>query len=66
MIKTLGTPDITSELKQTIVSGVLHEADKRSVNELAQEENDLLIGLLRLRAQANDGASRGKKEELAA
>jgi hypothetical protein len=36
------------------------------VNELAQEENDLLIGLLRLRAQANDGASRGKKEELAA
>ena len=66
MIKTLGTPDITPELKQTIVSGVLHEADKRSVNELAQEENELLIGLLRLRAQANDGASRGKKEELAA
>ena len=48
------------------MSGVLHEADQRSVNELAQEENDLLIGLLRLRAQASDGASTGRKEELAA
>ena len=55
MIKTLGTPDITPELKQTIVEGVLREAGKRSVDELAQEENELLIGLLRSRAQASNG-----------
>ena len=30
MIKTLGTPDITPELKQTIVEGVLREAGNRS------------------------------------
>ena len=56
MIKTLGTPDITPELKQTIVEGVLREAGNRSVDELAQEENELLIGLLRSRAQASNSA----------
>jgi len=51
MIKVLGTPDITPELKQTIVNGVLGEAGNRSVDQLAQEENELLVGLIRLRAQ---------------
>ena len=51
MIKVLGTPDITPELKQTIVKGVLGEAGNRSVDQLAQEENELLVGLIRLRAQ---------------
>src|SRR5246500_2020838 len=55
LMKSLGTPDITSELKQTIVEGVLREAGKRSVDELAQEENQMLIGLLRLRAQSGKG-----------
>ena len=47
----LGTPTVTSELKQTLTDGVLQEADKRSVEQLASEENDLLVGLLRLRAR---------------
>lgn len=51
MIKTLGEPDITPELKQTIAEGVLKEAGGRSVAELAEEENARLVGLLRLRAQ---------------
>jgi 3-hydroxyacyl-CoA dehydrogenase len=66
MIKTLGTPDITPELKQTIVDGVLREAGNRSVDELAQEENELLIGLLRLRAQASDSAPTGQQKQQAA
>jgi carnitine 3-dehydrogenase len=66
IIKSLGSPDITPELKQTIVEGVLHEAGKRSVNELAQKENELLIGLLRLRAQATDDASSGQQKQQAA
>jgi 3-hydroxyacyl-CoA dehydrogenase len=60
MIKTLGTPDVTPELKQTIVEGVLREAGNRPVDELAQEENELLIGLLRSRAQTESGATKGK------
>jgi carnitine 3-dehydrogenase len=50
MIKTLGTPDVTPELKQTIVVGVAREAGNRSVDELAEEENRQLLGLLHLRA----------------
>jgi len=51
MIKVLGTPEITDELKQTIIDGVLQEAANRSVDQLAQEENEVLLGLLKLRAQ---------------
>ena len=51
MMKALGTPDITPDLKRTIVEGVLKEAGPRSVEQLAHEENELLVGLLRLRAQ---------------
>jgi len=66
MIKTLGMPDVTPELKQTIVEGVLREEGTRSVDELAQEENELLIGLLRSRAQASDSAPTGQKKQQAA
>jgi hypothetical protein len=66
MIKTLGTPDVTPELKQTIVEGVLREAGNRSLDELAQEENELIIGLLRSRAQTNNGATKAKTTRAAA
>lgn len=59
MIKSLGAPDITPELKQTIAEAVLQEAGNRSVEQLAQEENAVLLGLIRLRAQQDkaSGAS---------
>jgi 3-hydroxyacyl-CoA dehydrogenase len=66
MMKSLGHPGITPELKQTIVEGVLRAAGKRPVDELAQEENELLIGLLRSRAQAENRATNGKTKQLAA
>jgi 3-hydroxyacyl-CoA dehydrogenase len=51
MMKALGTPNITPELKQTVVEGVMREAAGRSVDQLAQDENGVLIGLLKLRAK---------------
>jgi carnitine 3-dehydrogenase len=54
MIKTLETPDVTPALKQTIVDGVMREAGKRSVDELAEDENRQLLGLLRLRETAGN------------
>jgi carnitine 3-dehydrogenase len=66
VIKSLGTPDITPELKQTIVEGVWREAATRLVIELAGEENELLIGLLRLRGQIENRASRGEPKRAAA
>ena len=47
----LGTPTLTPELKRTVADGVLQEAAGRSVEQLAQEENETLAGLLRLRVQ---------------
>ena len=54
MMTTLGNPRVTPELKQTITDGVMREAAGRSVDELAQKENEVIIGLLKLRA---NGAS---------
>jgi carnitine 3-dehydrogenase len=50
MMKALGTPEITPQLKQTVVDAVLKEAGGRSVEQLASEENAVLIALLKQRA----------------
>jgi 3-hydroxyacyl-CoA dehydrogenase len=57
MMKVLGTPNITPELKQTVIDGVTREAGGRSVEQLAQEENEVLIGLLKLRTKYTEHAA---------
>jgi 3-hydroxyacyl-CoA dehydrogenase len=54
MIKDLKMPDITPALKQTIIDGVLKEAKGRRVEQIADAENDVILGLLALRAKAGD------------
>src|SRR5439155_18689991 len=54
MMKSLGNPEVTAELKQTVIDGVVREAGGRTVEQLAQNENEVIIGLLKLRA---NGAS---------
>ena len=49
MMKALGNPQLTPELKQTITDGVMREAGGRSVDQLAQDENRVIIGLMNLR-----------------
>ncbi len=66
MMKALGTPNITPELKQKVVDGVMREAGNRSVDELAQAENEVIIELLRSRARASGEASKGKPKQAAA
>jgi 3-hydroxyacyl-CoA dehydrogenase len=65
MMKALGTPNITPELKQKVVDGVMREAGNRSVDELAQAENEVIIELLRSRTRASGGASKGKTKQAA-
>jgi carnitine 3-dehydrogenase len=60
MMKVLGTPNISPQLKQTVIDGVLDEAAGRSVDQLAKKENEVIIGLLRLRSFAIKGASNAK------
>ena len=51
VFKTLGDPKITPELKQKVAQGVLAEAGDRSVEQLAVEENRMLVALLGVRSQ---------------
>ena len=60
MMKALGTPNITPELKQTVIDGVLRETAGRSVEQLAKNENRVIVGLLKLRGDGA-GASSSKK-----
>jgi 3-hydroxyacyl-CoA dehydrogenase len=52
LMEDLKMPDITPALKQTVIDGVLKEARGQSVEQLANEENDVMLGLLALRAKA--------------
>jgi ribosomal protein L29 len=64
MFKVLGNPQITPDLKQTITEGILQEAGNRSVEQLAKDENELLVGLLHLRAQHGWGQSEAKTSRM--
>ncbi|MGY2491484.1 3-hydroxyacyl-CoA dehydrogenase NAD-binding domain-containing protein [Cupriavidus sp. CP313] len=48
--KELGTPRLTPEFKQSLADEVLQEAAGRSVAQLSEAENEMLVGLLRLRS----------------
>ena len=52
LMKKLEMPDVTPELRQTIIDGVLKQANGQSVEELAQAENKLVLEFLALRAKA--------------
>ena len=51
LMKNLGNPEVTTGLKQTIIEGVLQEAGNRSVEQLAQRENEMLLQLINLRTR---------------
>src|SRR5258708_38038562 len=61
IIKSLGTPEITDELKQTIVDGVLQIAGNASVDQLAQRENEELLGLIKLRTTSGRASEASNK-----
>jgi 3-hydroxyacyl-CoA dehydrogenase len=49
--KVLGNPQITPEVRKTVVAGVLKEAGTRSLDALASQRDEVLLGLLKLRAK---------------
>jgi 3-hydroxyacyl-CoA dehydrogenase len=55
VFNALGNPEITPAFKQTVIDGVLEEAGNRSVEQLAHDENELLVSLLALREKAGNG-----------
>jgi 3-hydroxyacyl-CoA dehydrogenase len=49
--KVLGNPQLTSEVRKIVVAGVLKEAGTRSLDGLASQRDEVLLGLLKLRAK---------------
>ncbi|MHA6203449.1 3-hydroxyacyl-CoA dehydrogenase NAD-binding domain-containing protein [Dyella soli] len=51
IMKTLGEPNITDDLKKDVIAGVQAQLKGRSVDELAEAENRVILGALALRQQ---------------
>ncbi len=49
--KVLGNPQLTPEVRKTVVAGVLKEAGTRSLDALGSQRDEVLLGLLKLRAK---------------
>ncbi|MGX5803422.1 3-hydroxyacyl-CoA dehydrogenase NAD-binding domain-containing protein [Bradyrhizobium sp. Arg314] len=47
--KVLGSPEMTEELQRKLIDGVHAEVGARSIDELAAERDEILLGLLELR-----------------
>ncbi len=62
LFSALGNPEVTPAFKQMIIEGVLQEAGNRSVEQLANEENELLVAFINLRAQRGKSKSGARKE----
>ena len=55
--KTLGAPEMTPELVRSLIDSVHAEVGSRSIEELAAERDEVLIGLLQLRAKAKQASA---------
>jgi carnitine 3-dehydrogenase len=63
IFKVLGNPKMTPDLKRKITAGVLQEAANHSVEQLAKQEDEMLMGLLRVRAQHDVQSPRQRQRE---
>jgi 3-hydroxyacyl-CoA dehydrogenase len=52
LMKKLEMPEVTPALRQTVIDGVLKEANGQSVEQLAEAENKVVLELLALRKKA--------------
>jgi hypothetical protein len=48
--KVLGSPELTPEVRQKLIDGVRAAAGSRSIDELTAQRDEVLLGLLELRA----------------
>jgi hypothetical protein len=55
--KVLGSPQMTPELQRKLIDGVDAEVGSRSVDELAAERDEILLGLLELRGKSRRAAA---------
>ena len=59
--KVLGSPELTPDLQRKLIDGVQVEAGARSVDELAAERDEVLLGLLELRTKSPSSVKKENK-----
>ena len=59
--KVLGTPELTPEVQKKLIDGVHAEVGSRSIDELASERDEVLLGLLELRNKVDNARQRTSK-----
>ncbi|OKO88198.1 3-hydroxyacyl-CoA dehydrogenase [Bradyrhizobium sp. NAS80.1] len=60
--KTLGSPDMTPEVQRKLIDSVHAEVGSRTIEELAAERDEILIGLLQLRSNRPAGSHKAAAE----
>jgi 3-hydroxyacyl-CoA dehydrogenase len=55
--KVLGSPQLTPDVQKKLIDGVHAEAGSRSIDELAAERDEVLLGLIELRKQVEKAGS---------
>ncbi|WFU45700.1 3-hydroxyacyl-CoA dehydrogenase NAD-binding domain-containing protein (plasmid) [Bradyrhizobium sp. CB82] len=58
--KVLGSPQLTPEVQKKLIDGVHAEVGSRSIDELAAERDEVLLGLLELRNQVTSNQTKSR------
>ena len=61
MWASLGNPELTPEVKEKIVSGVLEEADGHAIDDLSAQRDAMLFALLAARAKYSAPETAGSR-----
>ena len=59
--KVLGSPELTPAVQQMLIDGLHAEVGSRSIDELAAQRDEVLLGLLELRAKSEKASTAAKK-----
>ena len=54
--KVLGSPELTPEVQKKLIDGLHEEVGSRSIDELAAQRDEVLLGLLELRAKSDQAS----------
>jgi 3-hydroxyacyl-CoA dehydrogenase len=60
--KSLGNPELTPDVQRKLIESVHAEVGSRSIEELAAERDEMLLGLLELRSSAEKALQAGRQD----
>src|SRR5262249_36223045 len=64
--KVLGSPQLTPDVQRKLIDGLHAEIGSRSIDDLAAERDEILLGLLELRMRDDGGAVQEQQRRVAA